>query len=217
MRLRGGGGGRRGRRGRGRGLGVIIALAAALWFAPVAPIATVVGQARPDGRAPVPPVPPVQSSLQPQAQPPSQSLNIAAKSAWTWSAPADPGGAGGAGGANIVLLDGPVTIQLDRATLSATQAVIWLEAATGGKGGQPGEQAVTVALLGNAKLQQPQIERSDQRMIVTGRVNGPIRITAENRHARDVSASQTYAQASQLRRTVEAQQAAPDLEAAAAP
>lgn len=126
----------------------------------------------------------------------SQSLIITANAASTWS---DARG-------NIVQLDGPVTITLDRAKLTANNAVIWLEES---QGGQPGEEFATIALLGNARIEQPSLSRSGGRLIATARINGPIRITAESRLARDMSASQTYQDAARTRKDVENQITAP--------
>src|SRR5205807_3552028 len=114
-----------------------------------------------------------------QIQPPAQSLNITARQASTWSD----------GPENVVQLDGPVSIDLDRTHLSAKNAVVWVRDV---RDGQPGEQAISVALLGDAQIQQPDIKRSGDRRLVTARVNGPIRITAENRLARDLRDTPTY-------------------------
>src|SRR5579859_4327221 len=51
-----------------------------------------------------------------QSQAPSEKLLITGKSAAIWSAK----------GTQVIQLEGPVTVTLDRATLSAKQAVIWL-------------------------------------------------------------------------------------------
>jgi lipopolysaccharide export system protein LptA len=125
-----------------------------------------------------------------QAQPPAQSLVITAKAASTWTDGAD----------GVVQLDGPVTIELDRTKLTADQAVVWLRET---HDGQTGEQAVSVALLGNAVLQTPNATRSGDRLLVTGRVNGPIRISAESRLARDLHDTKTYADALVLREQTE--------------
>ena len=51
-----------------------------------------------------------------QSQPPSNKLVVTASSAYTWSD----------GKSDIVQLQGPVTIKLDSAELSAQRAVVWL-------------------------------------------------------------------------------------------
>ncbi|MEO6437457.1 MAG: LPS assembly protein LptD [Tepidisphaeraceae bacterium] len=130
-----------------------------------------------------------------QYQPPAQSLVIAGKDASTWTAD----------GANIIQLEGPVTIDLDRTRLSARQAVVWLREV---RDGQPGEESVTVALIGDAQIRQPQATRSGERLIVTARVNGPIRITADNRVARDLSGSAPYRLGLAMREDVERRRAA---------
>jgi len=132
------------------------------------------------------------ASLLAQVQPPAQSLLITAQQAATWSD----------GPANVVQLDGPVTIQLDRTKLSARNAVVWVRDVIGG---QPGEQAISVALLGEARVEQPDIRRSGNELFVTARVNGPIRITAENRLARDLRDSPTYRAAQAVRQQNEVQ------------
>jgi hypothetical protein len=128
--------------------------------------------------------------LSAQYQPPAQSLLIAGREASTWTQDR----------ANVVQLEGPVRIELDKTVLTARQAVVWLE---GVADGQPGEESVTVALLGEAKIQQPQATRSGDRLLVTARVNGPVRITAESRLARDLSASPTFQAARSLRSQTE--------------
>ena len=127
-----------------------------------------------------------------QANPPSQSLDISAVTASTWSE----------GRTNIVQLDGPVTITLERAKLTANNAVVWLEES---RGGQPGEEFVTIALVGDARIEQPQLARTGDRLLATARVSGAIRITADNRVARDMSGTPAYANALRLRREAESQ------------
>jgi hypothetical protein len=83
-------------------------------------------------------------------QPPAASLVISGKAASTW---ADRGGSG----ASIVQVAGPVTIEIERTTLSARDAVVWIEAVRptpGGPAMRPGDEQVTVALLGDAKVQR---------------------------------------------------------------
>jgi hypothetical protein len=179
--------------GGGLGFGVLAAAAcAALSLPPIASDAIAQQQAAPAQR----PQPPADLPAAVPAQPPAQSLLITASNASTWSA----------GSANVVQLDGPVTIAIDKMTLSARGAVVWLEWAPDG---QPGEELVTVALIGDARVQQPQAVRTAPEMIVSARVNGPIRITAENRVARDLSATPTFRAARVLRDRHEAQQPSP--------
>ena len=51
-----------------------------------------------------------------QYQAPSEKLQLTAKAASTWSD----------GATDVVQLDGPATIELDRAVLSAQNAVVWI-------------------------------------------------------------------------------------------
>ena len=130
--------------------------------------------------------------LQAQVQAPSEKLLISAKSAYTWSK----------GGANIVLLEGPVAITLDRATLTADDAAVWL---TPTPEGAPGEQHAEFALLGNAQVKQEIGTRMGPRLMVTAQVVGDVRITADRRVAQDVSDLPLYRQALDLREHVVAQ------------
>jgi hypothetical protein len=120
-----------------------------------------------------------------QYQPPSQSLQLNGTSAYTWQQ----------AGRNVVQLDGPVTIDLDRANLAAQSAVVWLEPA---KGGFLDEQIATIALIGGASLEQSDIRRSGDRLLVSAHVRGAIRITADQRIARDMRDSAIYQQAAAL-------------------
>jgi hypothetical protein len=139
------------------------------------------------------------------AQPPAASLIITGKEASTW---ADRGGSG----ASIVQVAGPLSIQIDKTTLTARDAVVWIEAVRGERGGaaaaRPGDEQVTVALLGEATVQRPEMTRSGDRLLVTARVNGPIRIAADDRQPRDLSASATFKAAVTLREQSEAAGAA---------
>jgi hypothetical protein len=121
-----------------------------------------------------------------QYQAPSEKLLISAKSAFTWSA----------SGTDVVQLVGPVTITLDRATLTANDAIVWL---TPAPDGAPGQQHAEFALLGDAVLKQEVGTRSGDRLLVTAEVQGDARITAELRVARDMSESPLYARGAALR------------------
>jgi hypothetical protein len=171
-------------------------VAAVLLSCPLAPAQTV--PAAPPAATPAA----TDSSTSPAevpAQPPAASLIISGREASTWASSER-------GGASIVQLQGPVTIQIEKTTLTADAAVVWLEAVRG-PAAQPGDEQVTVALLGNAKVQTPDMTRSGERLVVTARVNGPIRITAEDRRPRDLSNSETFKAAKQLREESEAQAA----------
>jgi hypothetical protein len=124
-----------------------------------------------------------------QYQPPSEKLVLTGKSAATW---AD-------GRTNIIQLTGPVTIELDRATLSADSAVVWLTPASQ----QSLEiQNAQIALIGNAKLEQTQTQttRSGPTLFVNAQVRGnAIRILADERVAKNQAKSDLYRQALALR------------------
>src|SRR5687768_16153460 len=78
--------------------------------------------------------------LRAQHQPPSEKLTIQARSAATWSD----------AGSDVIQLEGPLTIETDRARLSARQAVIWLVPLPDA---QPGSQRAEIILLGDAEVQ----------------------------------------------------------------
>jgi lipopolysaccharide assembly outer membrane protein LptD (OstA) len=101
--------------------------------------------------------------------PTSDNLIMTAQKATTWVD----------GASNVVMLEGPVKIQLDRTSMTADQAVIWL---TPAKGSQLQTQEAQIALIGNITLdQQGQVKQSGDRLLVTGNVRGVIRITAQQR------------------------------------
>ncbi|MDB5302731.1 MAG: hypothetical protein JWM97_280 [Phycisphaerales bacterium] len=126
-----------------------------------------------------------------QYQPPSEKLILTGKSAATW---AD-------GPTNIIQLTGPVTIELDRAKLSADGAVVWLSPINQ----QNLEiQNAQIALIGNARLEETQARttRSGPSLFVTAQVRGnAIRIIADERIAKDQSRSDLYRQAQALRQS----------------
>ena len=121
-----------------------------------------------------------------QHQAPSEKLLISARSAFTWSK----------GGTDVLQLQGPVSITLDRATLTANDAIVWL---TPAPEGASGEQHAEFALLGDAVLKQDVGTRSGDRLLVTAQVLGDVRITAEQRVARDMSDTPLYRRGSALR------------------
>lgn len=120
----------------------------------------------------------------------SESLTVNAARASTWSQDAS----------NVVLLDGPVQIELDQRVLTAKGAVIWLTPVAG-MGGAPVEQA-EIALIGDAQLKQPGLTRKGGQLMVSGLVRGNIRIAAAQRVARDESETELFQTASALRRAV---------------
>ncbi|MDB5290542.1 MAG: hypothetical protein JWL69_1783 [Phycisphaerales bacterium] len=126
-----------------------------------------------------------------QYQPPSEKLVLTGKSAATW---AD-------GTTNIIQLTGRVTIELDRAKLSADGAVVWLSPVNP----QNLEiQNAQIALIGNARLEQTQnhTTRSGGSLFVTTQVRGTgILIVADERIPKDQSNSDLYRQALALRQS----------------
>lgn len=121
-----------------------------------------------------------------QSQPPSEKLLVSAKVAYTWSR----------GGADIILLEGPLTITLDRATMTAKQAVIWL---TPTPDAAPGQQHAEFELLGDVVLKQPIATRTGPELHVTTEINANPIITADQRTAADMSKSPLYLRALRLR------------------
>ncbi len=139
-----------------------------------------------------------------QYQPPSQFMNVTAAGASNWTS----------GGSSILQLEGPISITLDRATLTAKNAVVWVEDANDG---QPGEQAIAISLIGDAKLVQPEITRTGDELLVTARVNGPIKITADTKVSQDLSESPLFHHAEVLRLSAESEQENADLGATTMP
>ena len=134
-----------------------------------------------------------------QTQPPSEKLLISAKSAYNWTH----------AGQQILLLDGPVTITLDRATFSARQAVVWL---TPVPDEMPGQQHVEIELIGDTVVKQAIATETGPQRYVTAEVLGEGQVLADRRVARDMSGSPLYRQAEKLReegRAHASQQAAP--------
>ncbi len=121
-------------------------------------------------------------------QSPSETLQLNATSASTWSQ----------GRTSVVQLDGPVSIRLDRQTLTADRAVVWL---TPANAILPNQQDAEIVLLGNAEIvsTDTQSTRSGPRLLVSATVRGAIRITAARRAARDLSNGETYQDALALR------------------
>jgi lipopolysaccharide assembly outer membrane protein LptD (OstA) len=120
-----------------------------------------------------------------QSQVPADSVQISGSQSMVWGDQKE----------NTVEVKGPVTITLDQTKLSADNAVIWVKPATGGLAG---EQRMDIALIGNAKLEQDTIVRTEKNLLVTTTVRGAIRLSGDRLAGND-SGSDLYAQAAALR------------------
>lgn len=120
----------------------------------------------------------------------SDNLVARAKRATTWVDATNPA-------TNVVQLEGGVRLELDRTTLSADQVVVWL---TPVKGAVLEDTEATIALIGNATLEQPgQLARSGDRLLVTATVRGMIRVTADERKVGNLEAGDLYKLAAAMR------------------
>jgi lipopolysaccharide assembly outer membrane protein LptD (OstA) len=126
---------------------------------------------------------------QAQYQPPSEKLQIVARSAATWAGE----------GEDVIQLEGPVTIETDRARLSAQRAVIWLRPSTSPQA-PPGTQRADIILVGDAEVAHLGALRTGPRLAVTAEVAGEVQITAQDRRAADLSWTPEYREAAALRR-----------------
>jgi lipopolysaccharide assembly outer membrane protein LptD (OstA) len=127
-----------------------------------------------------------------QYQAPSEKLLMSAKKASSWSQ----------AGTDIVMLEGPVKIELDRATLTAKRAVVWITPEPGANADGSTKQRVEVALLGDAKVEQSTVgtTRSGERMLVTAEVAGHVQLTTEDENtARDEHDTAAYREADAMR------------------
>jgi lipopolysaccharide export system protein LptA len=120
---------------------------------------------------------------QAQYQAPSQWLFITAGSASTRQQ----------GEGSIVEAQGNVSIELDRAKLSADSAVIWLPGA-----GPNHSQQAQIALIGHAGVVQKGSTRTGEQLFVTADVAGTIRLTAQHQEP-PAQPSELFRQAEALR------------------
>ena len=127
--------------------------------------------------------------LRAQYQPPSEKLQIVARSAATWSEGAE----------DVIQLEGPVTIETDRARLSARRAVIWLRPSTQPEA-PPGTRRADFILVGDAEVAHNGNLRTAPRLAVTAEVAGEVSITAQERRAADLGQTAEYLEAAALRR-----------------
>ncbi len=119
---------------------------------------------------------------------PTERFQINAHIASTWTQ----------GNTSVIQLTGPVTIQLDNASLSADEAVIWLTP-------EPGtvipHQQATIALIGHARLKQTGITRTGDELLVTTVARDGISLMADQRLAQDLTDTLLYRRGLALRRT----------------
>ena len=100
-------------------------------------------------------------------------------------------------GAHIVLLQGPVSIDLDKNHLSADSAVLWITTLDRSVADL---QRVEISLIGNARVEQPNgIVRSGPKLFVDAKVRGSIRLATPSRIGGDESDSELYKTADALR------------------
>ncbi len=121
-----------------------------------------------------------------QYQAPSEQLSVKGALASTWTQ----------GEEEIIAVKGPVTIELDRATLTAGRAVIWL---TPSASGAHQTQLAQIALLDNAKVVQKVATRSGAKLFVTAEIRGTIRLDVDDRVDRNESDSELFQSADALR------------------
>ncbi len=118
----------------------------------------------------------------------SETLLISGSTAYTWTRDR----------ASIIQIDGPVAIKMDRVSLSASQAVLWLSPDSNGL---LGEQDVDIALIGEAHLSSPDnhLSRSGPQLLISTIVRGQISISADQRLTQDLSDSDLFRAALNLR------------------
>ena len=129
------------------------------------------------------------TTLPAQYQPPSDKLQITARAAATWSQE----------GEDVIQLEGPVTIETDRARLSARRAVVWLRQSIN-PSAPPGTRRADIILVGDAEVAHNGALRTGPRLAVTAEVAGEVQITARDRRAADLAWTPEYREAAELRR-----------------
>ena len=126
-------------------------------------------------------------SARAQVDVPAETLWISGSEAYTWMQD----------DASVVLVEGPVSIQLDRNVMTAQQAVIWV---TPLAGSVSDTRRVEISLVGEAKLVQPNgIERAGGQLYIDARTRGPVRVSAGKRLSRDLSETDLYRTAARIR------------------
>lgn len=125
-------------------------------------------------------------ALRAQYEPLADQMMIEGKRAATWAEEQS----------NVVQVEGPVRITLDKTTLTAGGAVIWM---TPLRGLYIDQTRVEIALVGEARIDAPNgIMRSGPRLFVTARVRRNIRMAAE-RAVGEQRQTPTYQQAAAMR------------------
>jgi hypothetical protein len=124
-----------------------------------------------------------------QSQAPSEKLDISAKAAFTWSR----------GGSDVVLLRGPVSVTLDRVTLSADDAVVWL---TPIPNAPNGAERAEFELIGHSVVKQTDLATAigPERYFTAPVLPGGIKISAPQRVARDMAGDPLFGKAEKSRR-----------------
>ena len=120
---------------------------------------------------------------------PAQALVVNGSRLHTWNDPAD--------GANVAMVEGPVTITLDKTRMTAQNAVVWI---TPVRGVPVQQERVEIALIGDTNLSQPNgVTRSGPTLYVDARLTGTVTVNAKERLGGDRSDSDLYQQARALR------------------
>jgi lipopolysaccharide assembly outer membrane protein LptD (OstA) len=122
-----------------------------------------------------------------QYEAPAESMLMQARAAYTW----------GDEKTSIIMLEGPVSIELDKNKITAQNAVVWISQV-------PRTlidlQRVEIALIGEAKLVQPNdITRSGGKLYIDARLRGPVRLLSDKRTGGDHSDSDLYKTAAAMR------------------
>jgi hypothetical protein len=127
-----------------------------------------------------------------QIQPPVDYLHVSGADARTWTQ----------GATQIVLLHGPINIDLESVHASAQNAIVWL---TPNSNGVVQQEEAQIALIGSAVVTQENMQRSGPTLFINALVRGDIRIATppDQRLDRDLSSSPLYRQAAQLKAAAE--------------
>ena len=123
-----------------------------------------------------------------QYEGPARSLTINGSRLHTWT---------DEGGANVAMVEGPVSIDLDKTRMTARNAVVWISPV---RNAPLGQERIEIALIGDANLAQPNgVTRSGPSLYVDARLTGTVKINARERLGGDRSNSDLYQQARALR------------------